>query len=184
MKAVLPFHTLCFFVMGFSKPFRHSCCATLQCHPVEKMYTNVSVDKCSVVPFCTALLTVSHCRLVCWTNIWVLSCRVWLLRSSGRTTPPSLCSSSSKYLPTVRRRKSLSHEAVGFFCTTVPLNSSHTTCLTRTSSFHSDLLSVCILNTVQSVTVILRTTAHTTSQYWERKEYSQTRNTNYIVMSR
>ena len=42
-----------------------------------------------------------HCRPAWWTSTSVPWCRVWVRRSSGRITPPSSCSSSSKSSQTV-----------------------------------------------------------------------------------
>lgn len=55
---------------------------------------------------------ICHCRQAGWTSTWVRSCQVWLRRSSGRTTPPSLYNSSSKSSQPVSHKHSLCYKEV------------------------------------------------------------------------
>lgn len=66
------------------------------------------------------LVPVSRCRPAFWTNTWVLWCPVWLRKSSGHTTPPSLCSSNLRSSQTVSHTCSLHCNSLNWFKCSAP----------------------------------------------------------------
>lgn len=129
--------------MGFSKRTRRCGGAALQCHPVDKVCTSVSVGNCCTVPLRRSVYHLSLQTSV--LNKHLSSLMPGLTAKVFRTYNASITLQQQLKILTNSKttHTSLSREAATWTSLSWIVYTQHT-CLTRTSSCHGDLLSVCL----------------------------------------